>query len=153
MTWFEDRSALTHAGTMTMLAAAVAEAEAIGQPQCIVVVDASGEPLGEIRMTGAKFLSRKSALAKARTAASNNGPARCPQRLTTSGAGGFFGSAPERMTSASTPSTSAPRRAAMAWRYRSTGSKKSATPMVHGFAFWPRAARPASTASCGSGPM
>ena len=74
MTWFEDRSALTHAGTMTMLAAAVAEAEAIGQPQCIVVVDASGEPLGEIRMTGAKFLSRKSALAKARTAASNNGP-------------------------------------------------------------------------------
>lgn len=61
---------LTHTGVMTMLAAAVAQAEEIEQPQCIVIVDASGELLGEIRMTGAKFLSRKSARAKARTAAS-----------------------------------------------------------------------------------
>ncbi len=53
-----------------MLAAGIDKAEAMGQPQCIVIVDASGEVLGEIRMTGAKFLSRKSALAKARTAAS-----------------------------------------------------------------------------------
>lgn len=61
---------LTHSGTMAMLTAAIARAEEIGQPQCIVIVDASGEVLGEIRMTGAKFLSRKSARAKALTAAS-----------------------------------------------------------------------------------
>jgi uncharacterized protein GlcG (DUF336 family) len=61
---------LTHSGVLSMLAAAVAKAEAIGQPQCIVIVDASGATLGELRMTGSKFLSRKSARAKARTAAS-----------------------------------------------------------------------------------
>lgn len=61
---------LTHTGTMAMLSAAVAKAEEIGQPQCIVIVDASGELLGELRMTGAKYLSRKSAASKARTAAS-----------------------------------------------------------------------------------
>lgn len=59
---------------MTMLQAAIDCAEAMNQPQCIVIVDASGELLGEIRMTGAKFLSRKSALAKALTAASNGKP-------------------------------------------------------------------------------
>jgi len=61
---------LTHDATLTMLKAAVQTAEQIGQPQCIVIVDASGEVLGEIRMLGAKFLSRKSALSKAQTAAS-----------------------------------------------------------------------------------
>ncbi|MEO1539945.1 MAG: heme-binding protein [Pseudomonadota bacterium] len=61
---------LTHQAVLAMLTAAVAEAEAIGQPQCIVIVDASGEVLGEVRMTGAKFLSRKSATAKALTSAS-----------------------------------------------------------------------------------
>ena len=66
--------ALTHQAVMIMLAAAIAEAERIGQPQCIVIVDASGELLGEIRMDGAKFLSRKSARSKARTAASIGGP-------------------------------------------------------------------------------
>ncbi len=65
---------LTHAGVMTMLAAAVAKAEEIGQPQCIVIVDASGVTLGQIRMTGAKYLSLKSAMAKARTAASIGAP-------------------------------------------------------------------------------
>ncbi len=54
-----------------MLQAAVAKAESIGQPQCIVIMDASGCVLGEIRMTGAKFLSRKSARAKALTSASH----------------------------------------------------------------------------------
>lgn len=62
--------ALTHHGVMAMLDAAVTRAEEIGQPQCIVIVDASGETLGELRMTGAKFLSRRSASAKALTAAS-----------------------------------------------------------------------------------
>ncbi|MEM1343872.1 MAG: heme-binding protein [Pseudomonadota bacterium] len=67
----EPTRRLTHHATLAMLSAGVAKAEEIGQPQCIVVVDASGEPLGEIRMTGAKFLSRRSALAKAMTAASH----------------------------------------------------------------------------------
>lgn len=70
MDFFIPALNLTHTGTMTMLAAAIAVAEETGQPQCIVIVDASGELLGEIRMKGAKFLSRKSALSKAMTAAS-----------------------------------------------------------------------------------
>ncbi|MEO0668819.1 MAG: heme-binding protein [Pseudomonadota bacterium] len=74
MSFVVATSALTHAGVMTMLQAAVARAEEIGQPQCIVIVDASGEPLGEIRMTGAKYLSRRSARTKARTAASIGAP-------------------------------------------------------------------------------
>jgi uncharacterized protein GlcG (DUF336 family) len=65
---------LTHAAVLDMLRAAVACADEIGQPQCIVIVDASGETLGEIRMTGAKYLSRRSARAKARTAASIGAP-------------------------------------------------------------------------------
>ena len=74
MTFFDARPILTHTAVLTMLAAAIKEAEKIDVPQCIVIVDASGELLGEIRMTGAKFLSRKSALAKALTAASTGGP-------------------------------------------------------------------------------
>jgi len=74
MAWTSEARILTHHGAMAMLAAAVAEAESLGQPQCIVIVDASGEILAELRMTGAKFLSRKSALAKARTAASIGAP-------------------------------------------------------------------------------
>lgn len=65
---------LTHRATLKMLGAAVESAEALGQPQCIVIVDASGELLGEIRMHGSKFLSRRSARAKARTAASIGAP-------------------------------------------------------------------------------
>lgn len=74
MAFFHSTTRLTHAGVMTMLAAAIAQAEAMGQPQCIVIVDASGELLGEVRMTGARFLSRKSAMAKALTAASIGAP-------------------------------------------------------------------------------
>ena len=74
MSYAIDTKALTHQGALTMLAASAAEAETIGQPQCIVIVDASGELIAELRMTGAKYLSRKSARAKARTAASINAP-------------------------------------------------------------------------------
>ena len=74
MKFTRNSLALTHKAVMTMLAAGIAEAEAIGQPQCIVIVDCNGETLGEIRMDGAKFLSRKSARAKARTAASIGAP-------------------------------------------------------------------------------
>ena len=74
MNYTTETVALTHHAALAMLSAAAKRAEEIGQPQCIVVVDASGETLGELRMTGAKFLSRKSALTKARTAASIAGP-------------------------------------------------------------------------------
>ena len=66
----ENTLRLTHWAVLKMLEAAVTCAEEIGQPQCIVIVDASGETLAQLRMTGAKFLSLKSARAKARTAAS-----------------------------------------------------------------------------------
>ena len=74
MSFTKTSQVLTHSATMAMLGAAVEKAEAIGQPQCIVIVDASGEILGELRMTGAKVLSRRSARAKALTAASIRGP-------------------------------------------------------------------------------
>lgn len=74
--------ALTHSAVLKMMSASVSKAEEIGQPQCIVIVDASGEPLGEIRMTGAKYLSRKSARAKARTSASIAAPSdRIPEAV------------------------------------------------------------------------
>lgn len=84
MAWYETKTQLTHKAALAMLEAAVAKAEEIGQPQCIAIVDASGEVLAELRMTGAKFLSRKSALAKAVTAASNGAPsANVPEAVRT----------------------------------------------------------------------
>ncbi len=65
---------LTHDGAMQMLAAGIKQADQIGQPQCIVIVDSSGETVAQLRMTGAKFISLKSARTKARTAASNRTP-------------------------------------------------------------------------------
>ncbi|MEM8731503.1 MAG: heme-binding protein [Pseudomonadota bacterium] len=70
----QTTQSLTDSATLAMLQAAVAKAEEIGQPQCIVIVDASGVTLGQIRMTGAKYLSLKSAEAKARTSASTRMP-------------------------------------------------------------------------------
>ncbi|WP_299832495.1 heme-binding protein [uncultured Roseobacter sp.] len=72
--YFEKTLKLTHLAVMEMLHAGISKADEIGQPQCIVIVDASGVLLGQIRMDGAKYLSMKSALAKARTAASIGGP-------------------------------------------------------------------------------
>lgn len=74
MSYIIQKSSLTHVATMTMLQTAVNKAEAMSQHQCIVIVDTSGELLGEIKMDGGKYLSRKSALAKALTAASIGGP-------------------------------------------------------------------------------
>ena len=65
---------LTDRAVLLMLEAAVSKANEIEQPQCIVIVDASGETLAQLRMDGAKFLSLKSARAKARTAASIGAP-------------------------------------------------------------------------------
>lgn len=63
---------LSHEGVMKALAAGIAHAEGMKVPQNIVIVDASGEVLGQIRMDGAKFLSTHTARAKAKTAASSN---------------------------------------------------------------------------------
>lgn len=70
MAFTETSARLTDQGVMAMLTAAVQSAAASGQPQCIVIVDASGVVLGSFRMTGSRYLSLKSATAKARTAAS-----------------------------------------------------------------------------------
>lgn len=67
-----DSRELTHRGALAMLSAAVEHATEIQVPQCIVIVDRSGEVLASLRMSGAKFLSLRSATAKARTAASMN---------------------------------------------------------------------------------
>ena len=65
---------LSHAGAIQALAAAIAHAEKIGIPQCVFIVDASGETIASVRMDGAKYLSMHTARAKARTAASSNAP-------------------------------------------------------------------------------
>ncbi len=67
---FDSRPILTDEAVIAMLQNGAAKATEIGQPQCLVVVDASGEVMGSLRMTGAKYLSLRSARAKARTAAS-----------------------------------------------------------------------------------
>ncbi|MFF0952814.1 heme-binding protein [Rhizobium leguminosarum] len=65
---------LSHAGALKALAAAVQEATEILVPQCIFIVDCSGETIASVRMDGAKYLSMHTARAKARTAASINAP-------------------------------------------------------------------------------
>ena len=65
---------ITHESALAMIHAGVAKATAIGVPQCIIIVDASGEVLASVRMDGAKLLSLRTAHAKARTAASSNAP-------------------------------------------------------------------------------
>ncbi len=65
---------LTDAAVAAMIAAAVAEARAMGQPQCIVIVDPSAVELATFRMLGARVLSMRSARAKAQTAASTGKP-------------------------------------------------------------------------------
>ena len=67
---FETATALTHAAVLAMLENGAAKASEMGQPQCLVVVDASGAVMGSLRMSGAKYLSLRSATAKARTSAS-----------------------------------------------------------------------------------
>ena len=74
MTFTRETLALSHAGALQALSAAVDKALAIGVPQCIYIVDASGETVASLRMDGAKYLSMHTARAKARTAASINAP-------------------------------------------------------------------------------
>ena len=65
---------LTDEAVMAMLDAARAKANAMGVPQCIVIVDPSAVELAVLRMAGARVLSMRSATAKAQTAASTGNP-------------------------------------------------------------------------------
>jgi glc operon protein GlcG len=62
---------LTHEGAMKVVDAARRKAEEMGVPQCIAVTDASGRLLAFVRMDGAKFLSVRTSIRKAMTAASS----------------------------------------------------------------------------------
>ena len=57
-----------------MVIAASENAQAMGQPQCIVIVDPSAVDLAVLRMTGDKVLSLRLARAKGQTAASTGKP-------------------------------------------------------------------------------
>ncbi|MDJ1636551.1 GlcG/HbpS family heme-binding protein [Rhizobium rhizogenes] len=74
MSVMRETLTLSHSGAVQALVAAIAHAEKIGVPQCIFIVDASGETIASIRMDGAKYLSMHTARAKAQTAASSNAP-------------------------------------------------------------------------------
>jgi glc operon protein GlcG len=65
---------LTHAAVLAILTAAAAKAEEIDWHVDIVVVDASGNLLGSLRMDDAKFLSMHTATTKAISAASHRRP-------------------------------------------------------------------------------
>lgn len=67
-------SDLSIAGARVVLRAAVSQAENMGIPQCIAVVDRGGNLLAFERMDGAKLLSQYSAIQKAITAASHRVP-------------------------------------------------------------------------------
>ena len=70
----KDSKTLTLAGGLAVLNAAIAEAERIGQPMCISVVDTGGNLLAFGRMDGSKALSVISTRNKAVTAALSNEP-------------------------------------------------------------------------------
>ncbi|RVO69939.1 GlcG/HbpS family heme-binding protein [Sinorhizobium medicae] len=72
MSKFRNTIAITAEAALEILAAGVARAKIIGVPQCIFVVDCSGETLASVRMDGAKYLSMHTARSKARTAVSVN---------------------------------------------------------------------------------
>jgi uncharacterized protein GlcG (DUF336 family) len=65
---------LSHTAAQKALAAGIAKATAMDQPQCITVVDEGGHMLAAIRMDGARFISIESSLHKAITAASSRTP-------------------------------------------------------------------------------
>lgn len=67
---FLETVVLSHSGALSALSAAVAKATDMAVPQCICIVDPSGETIASLRMDGAKYLSMQTARAKARTAAS-----------------------------------------------------------------------------------
>lgn len=72
--FIKDTKTLTLSGGLAVLNAAIAEAERIGQPMCISVVDTGGNLLAFGRMDGSKALSVISTRNKAVTAALSNEP-------------------------------------------------------------------------------
>lgn len=72
--FIKDAKTLTLSGGLAVLNAAIAEAERIGQPMCISVVDTGGNLLAFGRMDGSKALSVISTRNKAVTAALSNEP-------------------------------------------------------------------------------
>ena len=71
MTNFADAKRLTSQGAKTMMAAAIAEAEAIGIAVTVAIVDAGGHMLVLERMDGGRFHTVHSSTTKAVCAASN----------------------------------------------------------------------------------
>lgn len=67
-------SRLTHEGALKVIRAGMQKAEEMGVPQCIAVTDAAGRLLAFVRMDGAKFLSIRTSIRKAMTAASSREP-------------------------------------------------------------------------------
>lgn len=65
---------LTHTAAQKAIAAGIARATAMNQPQCIAVVDDGCNLLASVRMDGAKIVSIDSSLHKAITAASARAP-------------------------------------------------------------------------------
>jgi glc operon protein GlcG len=65
---------LTHEGALKVLRAAIDKASEMEVPQCIAVTDASGRLLAFVRMDGAKFLSIRTSIRKAVSAASGREP-------------------------------------------------------------------------------
>ncbi len=65
---------LTHEGALKVLQAGIAKADAMGVPQCIAITDAAGRLLAFVRMDGGKFLSIRTSIRKAMSAASSRQP-------------------------------------------------------------------------------
>lgn len=57
MKYAKETLVRTHAGALEALSAAIQVAEAMTVPQCIVIVDCSGETIASARMDGAKYLA------------------------------------------------------------------------------------------------
>lgn len=74
MTLIKDTKTLALDGGLAVLNAAIAEANRIGQPMCISIVDTGGNLLAFGRMDGSKALSVISTRNKAVTAALSNEP-------------------------------------------------------------------------------
>lgn len=74
MSDYKPHFKLTHEGAMRMIAAGMTKATAMGQDQCITVVDDGGHLIAFVRMDGARVLSIETSRKKAMTAASNRVP-------------------------------------------------------------------------------
>ena len=65
---------LSHEGALKVVRAGMRKAEEMGVPHCIAGTDAAGRLLAFVRMDGAKFLSIRTSIRKAMTAASSRQP-------------------------------------------------------------------------------